>query len=136
MSRSNFYLILYFVSLFSFSIYPEKVWAQSQNVVSKSYYTPVYKRADTNSEVVGNLLKDQRAEEVMRKPGFVKINAFRGLIVGWVKESDLHSTVSPQRRGSSLETGASPVHLRLRNPRSGEGRFRQTDAGEERRSSS
>ena len=89
--------------MFSSSAYAQK------NVISKSYYTPVYKSNSESSEVIGNLLKDQRAQEVERKGNFVKINAFNGLIVGWAKASDLTASSDASIGGVGLSEGSSPV---------------------------
>jgi predicted CXXCH cytochrome family protein len=107
MCRNSLWSIIIF-TIFTLTIHLDSAWAQ-KGVVSKSYYTPVYKEANESSTVIGNLLKNQRAEEVLRKNGFVKINAFRGLIVGWAKEGDLEATSSRQKDRSELKDGVSPV---------------------------
>jgi hypothetical protein len=75
---------------------------------AKSYYISVHQAPDLKSKVVGNLLKDQRAQKVKLKGEWVQVNAFKGILVGWAKVS--HFVPSAALRPlDKIKKGTSPT---------------------------
>lgn len=67
------------------------VFADPPALIATTSAPIVYQEANERSTVIGNLIQGDRVVKLEEKDRFYQINAFKGVLIGWVKKSDLSS---------------------------------------------